>query len=305
MKLERLLSILLLLLKEERITADFLAERFEVTKRTIYRDMESLMVAGIPIVTYSGKGGGYALLESYKLTVFTFSDEEKQLLLHSLDYRKELLEDNNAEELQGKIQQLSPEIQPASLRLSSPSIYRPEVDQEIKERMQSITTAINLEREVSFVYVSYKGESTDRTVRPTAIVLRNGSWYMEAFCYLRGEERVFKLTRVRKLQMIELQTTIMTEASKERIDTKPNQSPINVRLQFSKSKLGIVYDYFSLSEIKEMTEEHVIVEFPYHFDYAIIPFILSFGDAVRILAPSDLIETLHLEINKIANIYKS
>lgn len=305
MKLERLLSILLLLLKEERITADFLAERFEVTKRTIYRDMESLMVAGIPIVTYSGKGGGYALLESYKLTVFTFSDEEKQLLLHSLDHRKELLEDNNTEELQQKIQQLSSEIRPASLRLSSPSIYRPEIDQEIKERMQCISTAINLGKDISFAYVSYKGESTNRTVRPTAIVLRNGSWYIEAYCYLRGEERVFKLTRVRNLQMVEAKTIAQVEEPKTSLNLHTRCSPIDVRLQFNKSKLGIVYDYFSLSEIKDVTEEYAIVEFPYHFDYAIIPFILSFGDAVRILAPSDLIEMLHVELNKIANIYKS
>ncbi|WP_042352835.1 helix-turn-helix transcriptional regulator [Bacillus massiliigorillae] len=305
MKLERLLSILLLLLKEERITADFLAERFEVTKRTIYRDMESLLIAGIPIVTYSGKGGGYALLESYKLTVFTFSDEEKQLLLHSLDYRKELLEDNYTEELQQKIQQLSSEVQPASLRLSSPSIYRPEVDKEIKERMHCISTAIDSRREVSFAYVSYKGETTDRTVQPTAIVLRNGSWYVEAYCHLRGDERVFKLSRIRDLQIADTQTSIGNDIAKKSVELTVNRPPIDVRLQFTKNKLGIVYDYFSLDEIKEMTEEHVIVEFTYHFDYAIIPFILSFGDSVQILQPNELVEMLHVELNKIKSIYKS
>lgn len=306
MKLERLLAILLLLLKEERMTADFLADRFEVTKRTIYRDMESLMLAGIPIVTYSGKGGGYSLMESYKLKVFTFTEEEKQLLLHSLDFRQELLGNNHVDELQQKLIQLTNSIPPASIRLSSPSVYHSVLDEELKERMQYITKAIDLGKDIAFQYVSYKGDYTERTIRPYSMVLRNGSWYVEGYCYLRKEERVFKLSRMRALEMMEArEQPIQKDESNEKPLFQSPLPPMNIQLQFHKSKIGIVYDYFSLEDIQEITEEHVRVSFTFHHDYSIIPFILSFGKTVQIMEPKELKEQLLEELKLIKKIYES
>lgn len=305
MKLERLLSILLLLLKEERITADFLAERFEVTKRTIYRDMESLMMAGIPIVTFSGKGGGYGLVDSYKMSVFTFSEEEKQLLYHSLDNRMQLLESKPIEELQGKIEQLSTNISPIPIRLSSPSVNRPEIDVEVKNRMESILEAIDQGFDLVFSYVSYKGEMTRRTVRPNTMLLQNGSWYVEGYCHLRQSDRMFKLTRMQDLQVIEAKkvTTPLTKSLDLPMEDK--KPPMNVVLHFDKSRLGLLYDYFSKQEIKEVTADYVKVQITYEYDFDIIPFLLSFGDKVKIIEPLELIDMLQMEIKKIKEIYKS
>lgn len=78
MKIERLLSIIILLLDKQIISANTLAKNFEVSKRTIYRDIETLEYAGFPIISYPGINGGFGLLDTFKIHSFTFSDYEKQ-----------------------------------------------------------------------------------------------------------------------------------------------------------------------------------------------------------------------------------
>ncbi|MEG0388680.1 MAG: HTH domain-containing protein, partial [Niameybacter sp.] len=84
MKINRLLEIVILLLNKKSITAKELANRFEVSTRTIYRDIDDLSAAGIPIYTNKGGGGGIALLEEYTLNKTLLSDLEKEQLLMTL-----------------------------------------------------------------------------------------------------------------------------------------------------------------------------------------------------------------------------
>lgn len=141
-KIERLLSILVALLNKEIVSADELAKKLEVSKRTIYRDIESLGLSGLPVVTIHGRNGGVGLMPSYKMDKYLFSDEEKQKIIESLRMQHHMLQEDNQvlieklENLKGNDESVS------NLSFYSPTIHRTEIEQETKVKLEALRTAI-------------------------------------------------------------------------------------------------------------------------------------------------------------------
>lgn len=164
MKLDRLMGILTILLQNERVTAPFLAEKFEVTRRTIGRDIDTLCAAGIPVVTHQGMGGGISIAEGFKL--------DKSILTSG-----ELLE------------MISP---PVVIDLAS--YYK----DSLTEKIEILKKAILDRHLVKFDYHYKKGES-HRVIEPYLVVFQWASWYVFGFCLEREDWRMFKLNRLQGL----------------------------------------------------------------------------------------------------------
>lgn len=141
-KVERLLSILVTLLNREVVSADELAKKLEVSKRTIYRDIESLGLSGLPVVTIHGRNGGVGLMPSYKMDKYLFSDEEKQKIIESLKIQHNILQEDNQvlieklENLKGNDESFN------HLSYYSPTMHRIEIEQETKEKLATLRGAI-------------------------------------------------------------------------------------------------------------------------------------------------------------------
>ncbi|MBO1308035.1 YafY family transcriptional regulator [Enterococcus sp. 669A] len=191
----RLLKILLLLLEKGKVTAPELAEQFETSVRTIYRDIDGLSAAGVPVYTTQGKGGGIFLNQEYVLNKMIVSAEEQEKILMALQ-ELSLVENRQTDELLQKLSGLfrtTPsdwlEIDFSAWGLESKTIFDP------------LKQAIFAQQLVKFCYMNRKGEQERRTVEPVKLIFKNRDWYLQAFCQLRQDFRLFKLLRIRELEV--------------------------------------------------------------------------------------------------------
>ncbi|MBC2103148.1 YafY family transcriptional regulator [Listeria marthii] len=292
MKLERILAILVMIL-ERKVLASELAEKFEVSTRTIYRDMDTLLYAGFPVVSLPGKNGGFTMLDTYKLATFTFSEAEKQILLEALEARSEFMLNDNQETLREKITLLQTE-KPASNHIffDSATQHRRQIEAEVKRKIAYIQKAFTTNKQLEISYIAMSGTETEREISPQKLNLMDGSWYLEAYCHKRAAVRHFKLTRITALKEID-------KAIMEIAETKYGPGEMErIILEFPKNQLGKLLDYFLWEEM-EIEEDFVRVTFLYDLERQIIPFLLMFGSAVKIIEPASLQKEYKAEVEKL------
>ncbi|MDO7908166.1 YafY family protein [Paenibacillus sp. JX-17] len=313
MKLERILAILVLLLHRGKVTAQEMCDQFEVSRRTIYRDMEVLSAAGFPIVSYAGKDGGFALLDTYKLDRFTFSTEERQQLTVSLQAVQELLGEKETALVKAKLELLErpePEGKLPIFSLSEATLHRSAIEQETRHKLDRIRGILQQAAGLEFDYIAASGDRTKRKVQPLQLQLKNGSWYLEAWCSTRRDTRSFKLTRMARLDIIDreqLKSLSWMEGQqpiaerKSQSSKQQSQKPDDllgeqVRLVFARSQLGKLVDFFLEQELQEQENGEIEVTLEHDHPGSLIPFLLMFGSHVRVKAPKWLQERYHAEV---------
>lgn len=291
-KIERLLSILVALLNKEVVSADELAKKLEVSKRTIYRDIESLGLSGLPVITIHGRNGGVGLMPSYKMDKYLFSDKEKLKIIESLRMQHNILQEDN-QVLIEKLENLKGDESFSNLSFYSPTIHRTEIEQETKEKLTTLRDAISQKKKLKIKYISLNGDITSRVISPSNIVLTNGSWYLEAYCEKRKDRRMFKLTRIREHLLID-EKSIQMEGKEIDLTTIYEQA----ELIFHRNQLGKLYDFFLEEEI-EIQNNYIKVNFKYDSNRNLTPFLLMFGSTVDVINPQTLKQEYYNELNKI------
>lgn len=281
MKIERLLSIIMLLLDKQIISANTLAKKFEVSKRTIYRDIETLEYSGFPIVSYPGVNGGFGLLDTFKIHSFTFNDYEKQKILNALQIQEQLLPfQKSTSNIYKKLQVIQDTpIKKQNMTLTSATLHNPIVEKQTNEKLKELYTALTEHQKVNITYITANGDFSNRIILPLELTLQNGSWYLKAYCQLRKDMRLFKVTRIRKIEV--LQITFMIDIPQKE---KKHDSQIEIQLSFTKKSLGKLYDFF-LDEQMTITNDKIFVTFMYSKNHNIIPFLLMFGNQVEVIYP--------------------
>ena len=196
MKIDRLIGILSILLQEEKTTAPELAERFEVSRRTINRDIEDLCKAGIPIRTAQGTGGGISIMDGYRMDRTILTSKDMQMILAGLRSLDSVSGSNYYSQLMEKIQTGSSEFISGkdSVLIDLSSWYR----ESLVPKIETIQDAIGDRHLISFRYYAPSGES-ERTVEPYYLVFRWSSWYLWGWCADRKDYRLFKLNRMDKV----------------------------------------------------------------------------------------------------------
>ena len=193
MKIDRLLSIITILLQRDKVTAPELAKRFEVSRRTIHRDIDDICKAGIPVITYQGGDGGIAIADGFKLDKSVLAIDELQSIITGL---KSLGSVSDTSRIERLISKLSPKNEAVvsmkdSILIDLSSHYKTSVS----EKISLIKMAISENKLVSFDYYSDKG-LTKRTIEPCFIVFKWSAWYAFGFCRTRNDFRLFKLNRL-------------------------------------------------------------------------------------------------------------
>lgn len=301
MKIERLLSIIVLLLDKQVISAATLAETFEVSKRTIYRDIDTLIYAGFPIISYPGTNGGFGLLDCFKLHSFTFNDQEKQELQTALHMQKQLLPfQNTSSYIEQKLQTLNAsQFNANKMMLTSATLHNPVIEKETNKKLQVLYNALTKHVKVRINYISARGDATQRIIHPMAVTLQNGSWYLKAYCEVRSAIRLFKITRIRCMETLQIPFT------EHLLEAEPtNHTEIEIQLSFTKQSLGKLYDFF-LEEQMEFAKDCVIVTFLYEKHQSLVPFLLMFGNQVNVVYPESLKQQHLQSIRDLQNLYKS
>ncbi|GGH50356.1 transcriptional regulator [Paenibacillus silvae] len=200
-KVERLISIIMILLRKEIVSTTEFSQLFHVSKRTILRDMETLSLCNIPIYSVIGVKGGYGIMDEYKVDKRLLSSSDLQNILAALGGLEQLL---LTEEVERTIKKIEAMVSPLSLNRSIQlSFYDWEGRSEILETLKTCQESISKKRLVSFDYTDKDGAVTNRMVEPYELHFSESSWYLKGFCLHRQGYRTFKLSRIDHITMDE------------------------------------------------------------------------------------------------------
>jgi len=275
----RLFEIVYLLLKKKKVTAKELAERFEVSTRTIYRDIEVLSRANIPIYATKGKDGGIGLLEEFVLNKTVLSEEEQNQILFALQGMDKVT-GQAGNDIVAKLSTIFQKEADDWLKIDF-SNWGKEGSQ--KEWFAVLKKAILHKKLVQFIYYNTNGQKSKRTVEPLQIWFKDKSWYLVSYCRQKEDYRIFKIARMKEVEVLnEHFERTLPEPSTEQKRSFPT---ITLQLEISKEMAYRVYDEFEPNEItpKENGDFVVTVEYPEN-DW-VYGYILSFGEAAKVLAP--------------------
>ena len=298
MQINRLFEIVYILLNKKSITAKELSEHFEVSQRTIYRDIDTLCECGIPIYTSKGKGGGIGLLDSFILNKSILSEDEQNEILCALkSLQATNYKDNNS--VLSKLSNL----------FGTTNTNWIEIDfsgwnSNSEENFSLLKHAILNTKEVSFDYYSSYGEKTTRSVEPLQLWFKDKNWYLKAFCKLKESYRIFRLSRIKNL-FISDETFIrkLPEIQLESRSLKKNHDIVNLKLNINSSQSYRVYDEFDYDQITVNDDNTFTVSASYPQGEWIYSYILSFGPDATVLEPEYVRNIIKGRLNKMINKY--
>jgi predicted DNA-binding transcriptional regulator YafY len=299
MKLDRLIGILTVLLQRDKTTAPELAERFDVSRRTILRDIDSLCLAGIPIVTMRGEGGGISVMDGYKVKMNVLTADELQTLIAGLKSVDSVSKTSHYERLMDK---LAPNGAAVSLASSVVIDLSSHYKDSIADKINIFKQAIAERKTVSFDYYYPKGEML-REIEPYVVEFRWSAWYVFGFCRIRQEFRRFKLNRLWNYRVTdntyEIRPVPTSQIGAE--DTFPD--PYNVKILFDKSvRFRLIEDYGP--NCYEEREDGLFFAMYYTNKEYIFSWILSFGDKAKIIEPPEAVEEFAKTAKKLFKLYK-
>ena len=309
MKIDRLVSIIMILLDKERIGAQELADMFEVSPRTIYRDIEAINMAGIPVRGASGVGGGFEIMQKYKLDKNVFSTADLSAILMGLSNLSNVMRGDELVNALAKVKSFIPADRAKDIELKANQIcidLSPWMgNRNIQPYFESIKTALQESRLLTFEYVAHHGNKTTRTVEPYQLVLKSSHWYLQGYCHKRNDFRLFRLSRMSSLQMQE-ETFTPRDYEKPILDLanilETMQTEIKIRIH--KSVMDRVLDYCTYEHFLPDGDDHYIVRFPFIENEYFYDILLGFGDKCECLEPPHIRTEIKRRIHDIASLYE-
>lgn len=304
--LNRMLGMIYLLMNKGTVTAGELAERFEVSVRTIYRDVEALSMAGIPVYAKKGKNGGICLTEEFVLNKMLVSQKEQQEILAALASLKETGVGQSGEILNKLGDFFKTEAQNwVAIDFSDWSGRRGELYEQLRE-------AILNRHVISFDYYGKYGEMSGRTVEPIQLLFKEYTWYVRAFCRVRQDMRLFKVMRMKRVRVLEETFTPVSAADRERAfrigeDEKlmeESNGLVRIVLWIHNREAYRIYDRFEEEEITRLPDGNFRVEIDSLPDDWIYGVILSFGPSARVLEPVWIQKEIHNRICEMKKFYE-
>lgn len=301
MKINRLLEITILLLNKQTTTARELSDRFGVSTRTIYRDLDVLSSAGVPVYTNKGNGGGISLMENYSLNKTIISEQESEGLLLAL----KTLQATKYPQIDGVLDKIGAlfkniesedwvhiEFLPWS---SSPNEYN---------KFTDIKKAILERKVIGFDYANSVGERCHRLIEPMRLLFKGQAWYLWGFCRNKMDFRTFRISRIKnvKLTAESFERRGFEESNKKELMGYPLKE-VHLKLKFYPQAIHRLFDDFDDSLITKDDDGNYIVNVTFPEDEWVYGFILSFGCNVEVLEPKHIKQIISDRAVKILEIY--
>ena len=300
MQINRLFEIIYLLIDKKSMTTRELAAHFEVSARTILRDIDVLATAGIPVYTLQGKGGGVFIHDRFVLNKTVISENEQKQILFALQGMT-ATQYTETENILSKLRSLFKNTDKDWIEVDFSRWGNSAAD---KAKFISLKNAIINEQAVSFTYYSSYGETTARKIYPLKLLFKSISWYLQAFCLLKNDYRTFKINRMRNVEM--LADTFNGKAFQvPEIESSEYQPPglVNIKLLFAPEAAYRVYDEFDERNIIKNDDGSLIVTMILPNDYWLYDYILSFGALIEVLEPQSVRDEIVAQAEKIKNKY--
>ncbi|MBN2041653.1 MAG: YafY family transcriptional regulator [Spirochaetes bacterium] len=310
MKIDRLVSIIMLLLDKKRIGAQELADMFEVSPRTIYRDIDSINMAGIPVRGASGVGGGFEIMPKYKIDRNVFSAADLSAILTGLSGLSSMIRGDELANALAKVRSFIPAERAKDIELKTNQIYidlSPWIgNRNIQPYLEIIKKALQESRLLSCEYADRYGNKTARTAEPYQLVLKSSHWYWQGYCLKRNDFRLFKLSRTSNLR-IEEEFFTPRDYQKPQLDFADilDTMQTKIKIRIHKSAVDKVLDYCTYEHFSPDGDEHYIVSFPFIENEYYYNILFSFGNKCECIEPLHIRAEMKRRIHDIATIYES
>ncbi|MBN2510228.1 MAG: YafY family transcriptional regulator [Spirochaetales bacterium] len=310
MKIDRLVSIVMILLDKERIGAQELADMFEVSRRTIYRDMDIINMAGIPVHSTSGAGGGFEIMQNYKVDRNVFSADDLSAILMGLSSLSGMIRGNDLVNALAKVRSFIPADKAKEIEVKAHHLY---VDvspwmgnRNIQPHLEIIKSALEESRLLSFEYADRYGNMTARTAEPYQLVLKGSHWYWYGYCRKRGDFRLFRLSRTSRLHIQEERFT-PRDFQKPQLEFSEVLATLHTRIniRIHSSIMDRVLEYCGSENFLPDGAEHYFVSFPFIENDYYYNILFSFGDKCECLDPLHIRKEMKRRAQVIAAMYGS
>ena len=297
MRDSRLFRILYYVLEKGKVTANELSEKFEVSVRTIYRDIDVISSAGIPIYATQGKGGGIEIADDFVLKKSLLFEKEQEQILVALKG----LEGTNKQYENELLTKLSAIFKIKNTNWIEVDFTNWQRGNEYDELFNDIKSAIINKNIIRFTYFSSNEKETSREVKPIRLLFKGWDWYVYTFCLLRNEIRYFKLSRIRDLKILDEN---FEESFEDVVLIKEMEykDTACIKLKFDRKVAFRVYDEI-MGDIKEDEKGNLYAEIELPNDYNLYNYIFSFRESVEVLEPIEIRNNIRDMINKMSRIY--
>lgn len=294
MKINRVFEILYILLNREKISSKELAEKFEVSVRTIYRDIEIISGAGIPIFMTQGRNGGISLLQNFTLNKQVLTENEKKDMLIAIQSLNSFNKES-AKSIFSKLSSLFGENQRDYIKIDYSGW-----ENTIEKQFELSKEAILLNKRLSFNYISTKGEKTYREVEPYVLWFKSKAWYLKSFCLEKNEIRLFRLSRITNIRILDENINLTKLDEAVLIEEKKQVQPekIKIKLKIDSSQEYRVKDDFLEQDISYDNERNLIVTLNVPENEWLYGYILSYGSFATVIEPEYIVENIKKRLQK-------
>ena len=299
MKLNRLLEITTILLNKKTVKASELAGRFDVSVRTIYRDIDVLSASGVPVFCSRGTNGGISLLEEYTVSRAALSDNERDNILFAL----QTLQSTRFPEADAVLEKLAAIFNRKASDWISIDLSPWGSNPDAYNKFTDIKTAILQSRVIEIDYINSAGEKNRRGVEPLRLIFKSQSWYLWGFCRYRHDYRLFRISRIRKVNI----TGEAFERGKVREEPPEpaGNKKIYVRLilEFTSDALYRLHDDYDDEHLRDNGDGTYTLDVTFPEDEWVYGYILSFGASVRVIEPESVRDIIKKRAQSVAALY--
>lgn len=298
-----------MLINRPMITAHDLSLKYNVTIRTIYRDIQTIVAAGIPVISYQGKKGGFCLSENYRIDRQLLSINDMTAILLALKGISTTFKNENVNEAIEKIESLVPEDKKNYVQQQFENVlidlsgWSESPDR--KKNLHLTNLALSQKKLISFTYRNLMGEEAKRLIEPMTLILKMNAWYVYGFCRDKNDYRLFRLSRMSQCE-IHNQTFIRRNKAYNESDFFKNNSmnTIPIKIKFAPQAKNKVEEFFygSVESVSEDGFITVVVHYPE--DEWIYSMLLSFGNDIEVVSPPHLRRKILKRIESTLQLYK-
>lgn len=300
MKIERLIGIITTLQQKEKVTAPYLAEKFEVSRRTINRDIEDLCRAGIPIVTTQGTNGGISLMEGFALDTTVFTKQELSAVFTGLKSLDSVSTSQSADKLASKMGAGDTLDLMDSMTIDLASFYKTS----LSSKIELIKKGISEHRCLAFHYYYSKGEE-DKVIEPYRIYFMWSDWYVFGYCKQRQDFRLYKLRRLWDLRLGEESYEVrLLPKEKLQFGTHMTDEYFVTAIYDSSVKYKLVEEY-GPDSFCVMEDGRLYAKWGFNSAEDALPWFLGLGDKVKVIEPPEMVEKMKMTLSVISEKYNN
>lgn len=303
MKLNRLLEITTLLLNKKSVTAAELAERFGVSVRTIYRDIDVLSSSGVPVCTTQGVNGGISIMENFSVSTAMLSEPEKESVLLAL----QTLSSTKYPEVDTVLQKLGSIFKSSASDWISVDFSPWGSNPNAYHKFTDIKNAILQQKVIEIDYINVQNKRTQRKIEPLRLIFKYQAWYLWGYCLKRQAYRTFRISRIKNVVVTDThfdKNVSHDKPTNDHANEYGSKSIVHLILQFTEQALYRLYDDYDDDCIHDNGDGTYTLEFDFPEDDWVYGYILSFGTNVKVISPLHIREIIREKSKIIAKFYE-